>query len=451
MSTSNVTSDGQTSTKAIRLLKLQKEGIQEPHTECEQKCNALVESFVHSGGGLKERLAFLRPQNELGVEKFVSTFIQPTLLPYPDLHDMSHCATFVARYVTCEPLGEIDCLDISIVSPARVLETGVGDCIDCSFLLASLLLGVGCDAYVVFGNAPSWIRRIEKNHMRCDDDGLFVSDECYHKKKSCDDGVGVHCWVLVKAGRYCDSSCFVEPSTGVLYPVQDSPYQQVFLVCNAKNCWVNTMKAGANPLELDFIETNQWNQVLPYAHPAPFSWGKPLILPKEMYDLRYQPNGKRVLILDRTKVELFGVGVDPQGCKSRVIRYEDEAQTVVVECVEQFYPEARSGHLTRRTRRPLENSISELYTGDDMFCQRSEVVGKVLSLKFNEKSRHDDLIERIEDLETSTITELFADEQGDGLARRKIHYQLQSKGEKSKKLAESLNIGINTAAITRIE
>ena len=50
-----------------------------------------------------------------------------------------------------------------------------------------------------------------------------------------------------------------------------------------------------------------------------------------------------------------------------------------------------------------------------------------------------------------TLVLLFADEQGGGLARRKIHYQLQSKGEKSKKVAEALNIGINTAAITRIE
>merc|ERR1712194_887515 len=104
-------------------------------------------------------------KNEYAKEKFVCTFIQPTLLPYEELYDLQKCSLFVARYCEYEPL-EASSLKTTVVSPARTLDWAMGDCFDCAFLLASLLIGAGYDAFVVLGTAPEWVRLKDQRHMQ---------------------------------------------------------------------------------------------------------------------------------------------------------------------------------------------------------------------------------------------------------------------------------------------
>jgi hypothetical protein len=53
-------------------------------------------------------------------------------------------------------------------------------------------------------------------------------------------GLRVHAWVLVRAGRReLSSHIFVEPSTGAIYPVTDSPYLAVESLWNHCNYYVN--------------------------------------------------------------------------------------------------------------------------------------------------------------------------------------------------------------------
>ena len=118
-----MTAEGLTSTKASRLrsLKESQEDIPEAYVtynECERKCNDLVENFRADFLSMKGRL-FLRPENEFGDKKFVCTFIQPTLLPYTELYDLTTCASFVARYCQYEPLEDTSSLEIPVVSPAK--------------------------------------------------------------------------------------------------------------------------------------------------------------------------------------------------------------------------------------------------------------------------------------------------------------------------------------------
>jgi hypothetical protein len=51
----------------------------------------------------------------------------------------------------------------------QVLKWGAGDSFDLSVLLASYLIGVGYDAYVVYGYAPAWICLRDQTHTEVPD------------------------------------------------------------------------------------------------------------------------------------------------------------------------------------------------------------------------------------------------------------------------------------------
>jgi len=95
----------------------------------------------------------LVPRNECGVEKFICTTVRPTQLEYSDLYDLEECASFVAEHIQYEGLMDPVVLPMYVPSPTSVLVWQIGDCIDMSIVLASLLIGVGYDAYVVIGYA----------------------------------------------------------------------------------------------------------------------------------------------------------------------------------------------------------------------------------------------------------------------------------------------------------
>ena len=95
----------------------------------------------------------LVPRNECGVEKFLCTTVRPTQLEYSDLYDLEDCASFVAEHIQYEALTDPVALPMYVPSPSSVLTWQMGDCFDMSIVLASLLLGVGYDAYVVVGYA----------------------------------------------------------------------------------------------------------------------------------------------------------------------------------------------------------------------------------------------------------------------------------------------------------
>jgi hypothetical protein len=74
----------------------------------------------------------------------------------------------VANYLEYEELSVPDALPETIPSPANVLdEWQTGDCFDFAIVLASLLIGVGYNAYVVYGTAPKEITTKDESDMVC--------------------------------------------------------------------------------------------------------------------------------------------------------------------------------------------------------------------------------------------------------------------------------------------
>lgn len=61
-----------------------------------------------------------------------------------------------------------------IPSPANVLdEWQTGDCFDFAIVLCSLLIGVGYNAYVVYGTAPKEITTKDESDMICPENLIF--------------------------------------------------------------------------------------------------------------------------------------------------------------------------------------------------------------------------------------------------------------------------------------
>ncbi|XP_068024507.1 dynein regulatory complex subunit 7 [Melanerpes formicivorus] len=109
----------------------------------------------------------LCPANECGVEKFVSTTLRPTLLPYAELYSWDSCASFVSDFLTMEPLKCPLTLPTSLYSPSTILRCQRGNCFDCSVLLCSLLLGAGYDAYCVQGYACRELSALDQTRELC--------------------------------------------------------------------------------------------------------------------------------------------------------------------------------------------------------------------------------------------------------------------------------------------
>ena len=89
-------------------------------------------------------------------------------MPFTQLYNHEDCAKFVSNYLEYEELAEPNKLPEVIPSPANVLdEWQTGDCFDFAIVLCSLLIGVGYNAYVVYGTAPKEITTKDESDMDC--------------------------------------------------------------------------------------------------------------------------------------------------------------------------------------------------------------------------------------------------------------------------------------------
>lgn len=107
------------------------------------------------------------PKNECDVYKFICTTIRPTKLGFLELHNYVDCAKKISKYIQYEELDPPDEFPKCIPSPANTAEWQKGDCFDMSILLTSLLIGVGYDAYCVYGIAPKEITTKNEALMEC--------------------------------------------------------------------------------------------------------------------------------------------------------------------------------------------------------------------------------------------------------------------------------------------
>ncbi|KAL0234455.1 hypothetical protein PCE1_001491 [Barthelona sp. PCE] len=284
-----------------------KPAVWKEHEEIEVLLNEYVTSFEDQFVQLfphRNRLLLL-PEIESNLTKFISTLIRPSNLPYDFFH-YTDCSQFVSDYIQHEPLKEPTMLPTSVLTPQTLLNEQVGNSIDMSILLCSLLIGFGYDAYVVIGYAVERITQGDRRLERCPfleeeekkavekkrvlsannpyqlpnkstltsqyEEVMFerirakkdVHDEIHPTFNDEDDeyfGRRYHSWVLVKAGsRDVGTPFFLEPVTGRRIELDTHDFLGVECVFNHLNYYINMQECseGLKSMDYEFYTPNKW-------------------------------------------------------------------------------------------------------------------------------------------------------------------------------------------------
>ncbi|KAM8799435.1 dynein regulatory complex subunit 7 [Eudromia elegans] len=258
----------------------------------------------------------LHPLNECGIEKFVSTTVRPTLLPYTELYHWQGCASFVSDYLTMEPLKSPITPPSSLYSPTTILKYQRGNCFDFSVLLCSMLIGAGYDAYCVNGYATHNIctmdetlevcpllrkppevpiegkKKSSKYRVKPPPDLQSKFELQQEAKKEAETaaarekverkeeakatemekpkrdplyGLRVHAWVLVLSGkREVPETFFINPFTGNSHSPKDEQFLGIESIWNHRNYWVNMQDCsnGCKDLIFDLGDSIRWEFML---------------------------------------------------------------------------------------------------------------------------------------------------------------------------------------------
>ena len=267
-----------------------------------------------------KREILLYPQNECGKYKFICSTVRPTKVPYPELYDYKKCAKFISEYFEYEELNPPTEFPKIIPAPDNVVKWQIGDSFDLSIVLVSLLIGAGYNAYVVYGKAPRFITSKDETRLappEMPDDIKIIDPELEDKEDEVeptikdkqvifshfdkeekeekeekekqdriretviDDDMAeferndpfkhrrIHCWVLIKfntkveGGERKKELFFIEPSTGRIYDVKTSPYEQVDAMFNNYNFYINLhMEKKISEIDWNLNKGSNWEFVM---------------------------------------------------------------------------------------------------------------------------------------------------------------------------------------------
>ncbi|XP_067159026.1 dynein regulatory complex subunit 7 [Apteryx mantelli] len=284
----------------------------------EKKLLRIADNFLQQYAHLcpDRKPLLLHPVNECGVEKFVSTTVRPTLLPYTELYDWEGCASFVSDYLTMEPLKSPIAPPSSLYSPTTILKYQRGNCFDFSVLLCSMLIGAGYDAYCVNGYATHNICTMDQTLEVCpllrkpqevpkegekksskyrvkpppnlqskfelqqeakkeaETEAAGEKKERKEEEKATETekpkrdplyGLRVHAWVLVLSGkREVPETFFINPFTGNSHSTTDKQFLGIESIWNHRNYWVNMQDCwnGCKDLIFDLGDSVRWEFML---------------------------------------------------------------------------------------------------------------------------------------------------------------------------------------------
>ncbi|NXY06678.1 DRC7 protein, partial [Pteruthius melanotis] len=274
-----------------------------------QLADHFLEQYIHLCPDRKP--LFVHPVNECGVQKFVSTTLRPTRIPFPELYYWSGCASFVSDYLIMEPLRCPTTLPSSLYSPTTILRYQRGNCFDFSVLLCSLLIGAGYDAYCVHGYATLEMCSLDQTQEVCpllrkppevpeeEDPNKYrikypvepqSKFELQQKAKEGEEtqpaeeeereeeveveqpkrdplhGLRVHAWVLVLSGkRQVPENFFINPFTGNHHSTTDECFLGIESIWNDTNYWVNMQdcRQGCKDLSFDLSDSICWEVMFP--------------------------------------------------------------------------------------------------------------------------------------------------------------------------------------------
>ncbi|KMS94089.1 hypothetical protein BVRB_024910, partial [Beta vulgaris subsp. vulgaris] len=139
----------------------------------------------------------------------------------------------------------------------------------------------------------------------------------------------VHCWVMVLPGRRDISNVqFIEPSTGIIYQLNESPYQRIESLWNESNYWINIQKpCELKDLYFDLDDSEAWEYIIvkdkvnkgerifdPKISQSPrnsklllleaSSWTSKIVIPCELIKSVF-PDGQKILYFNKCNLEKF--------------------------------------------------------------------------------------------------------------------------------------------------
>ncbi|KAM7040578.1 dynein regulatory complex subunit 7 isoform 4-T4 [Acridotheres tristis] len=317
---------------------------------------------------------FIHPLNECGVQKFVSTTVKPTLLPFPDLYYWSGCASFVCDYLIMEPLKCPITPPSSLYSPTTILKYQRGNCFDFAVLLCSLLIGAGYDAYCVHGYATLEMCSLDQTQELCpllrkppevpeeedpnkyrikyplDPQSKFELQQKAKKEEETEStqeeereeevvtevgmpkrdplhGLRVHAWVLVLPGkRKVPETFFINPFTGNHHSTTDECFLGIESIWNHRNYWVNMQDCRKGCKEKGEIDTS---------FEMPLSWVTQIRVSCREYENPFS-RGKKVILYDKAKLEKWAAFANEDGLVERLTVYADSDCTEELEVKEWF-------------------------------------------------------------------------------------------------------------------
>jgi hypothetical protein len=446
-------------------------------------------------------------RNELGVRKPLCSFIKPSKLPFKELYDLKDCSRFFSDFVMYEQLQDPLRLCDYAASAQTTINWQAGDCLDMAILLCSVLIGYGFDAYVVRGYAPQYVVDADQTRdapsniesatsMLKGNDGDTQNDGKYtvrprpqlhslyllkQKKYSslnaematvnrnaagCGStqpdqpgptedplkGNRVHCWVIVYPGsREVSQHSMVEPSIGIVWEAEKSPYEGIECIWNHKNIWINmqTPKQPMNVTDFDLSNFKSWEYVFLESDPVnpqeqvedkspdenqrvvdvPKPFFTEIVLPIDKFIERFA-GGMRSRRYSKWLLEQFSWNKRRDGIVQRLTTYTDTTHLVVSEVREEY--NARKDRLFLRLHYPSEQKlISKFNKGRSHPDALKEIIESVdrKEYLFHVSARLDGKFRRLE-LGSHKVIEEFED-RDDFLTYRSITFADDRQGSTS--------------------
>ncbi|MCQ2819637.1 MAG: snapin/pallidin family protein [archaeon] len=397
-----------------------------------------------------KRELLLHPMNECRKYKFICTTVRPTKVPYPELYDFKKCARFISEFFEYEELNPPTKFPEIIPAPDNVISWQIGDCFDLSIVLCSLLIGVGYNAYVIYGKAPRFItskdetklpppelpddiRIIEPNIDETEEKveasmkgpeeifSKFDQEEAKLKEEEekqewiknnvIDDDMPelerhdpykerrIHCWVMLRKNPRLkednkNEEIFIEPSTGRLYGIKDSPYEKIDAMFNNKNFYINLhMEKKVEEIDWNLNKATNWEYVMLNARDEadreegkeegdeaeeekvrvkspgeeekateildmPPPWPNKILIPLKKY-IERSPTKTQVYFYSKTKVEKWAPYSQPDGMIMKIYNYRDYAR-FLLDSVEHRYRN-RGDKKYKRIEYPYEHKTVDFY------------------------------------------------------------------------------------------
>ncbi|KAK9884109.1 hypothetical protein WA026_005063 [Henosepilachna vigintioctopunctata] len=258
------------------------------------------------------------------------------------------------------------------------------------------------------------------------------------------EGLRIHSWVLLlTGGRKIEEPCFIEPTTGMMHPLNTFAYNGIESVWNHLNYWVNMQECTDDLSKLDYNlkdvknwehlligEPIQWRLYKPdmvteeeeterikiYQEKhldMPLSWSSQIEIPHEVLAMKY-PKGVKKTWYKRTLVQNFAPYLQEDGLVTKVTRYKDfecTVPTTIEDCYEnrqdkmyRVVADLESGKIEEYFKAGREDCvIKHSYSCFDNEDNLTRLI------EFDPKARYDSLASLF--LENDQMTEKYVDKE----------------------------------------